>query len=119
MKLLILVDRNARQLMLQRCSDEETGERVYDVRGFHGSRANYITAWKLDETLGIEAGHYLCDLIPDVPDGLRLHRHRALHRLERRDGPARQEAGAAAPMSRLGQEIGETERAAQPPRTTA
>lgn len=69
MKLLILVDRNARKPMLQRCSDEETGEHVYVVRGFHGSATNYITGWKLDEALGIEAGHYLCDLIPDAPDG--------------------------------------------------
>lgn len=40
MKLLILVDRNARKLMLQRCSDEEIGEHVYVVRGFTGSTTN-------------------------------------------------------------------------------
>ncbi|MFE7114082.1 hypothetical protein ACFU99_01475 [Streptomyces sp. NPDC057654] len=69
MKIIILVDRSTRKLMLQRCSDEKTGEHVYVVRGFGGYGASYITGWKLDEFLGIEAGHYLCDLIPDAPDG--------------------------------------------------
>ncbi|MFE9259128.1 hypothetical protein [Streptomyces sp. NPDC006879] len=69
MKLIVLVDRDARKLMLQRCADNETGEHVYEVRGLNSSNGTaYITGWKFDEALDIEAGHYLCELIPDMDD---------------------------------------------------
>ncbi|MFB7919529.1 hypothetical protein [Streptomyces sp. NPDC056061] len=68
MNLVLLVDRQARELMLQRCPDDETGEHVYVVRGLTAGSTSYITGWKLDEALGIKAGHYLCDLVPDAPD---------------------------------------------------
>ncbi|WP_405776081.1 hypothetical protein [Streptomyces sp. NBC_01538] len=69
MKLVVLVDRDARKLMLQRCADNETGEHVYEVRGLNSSGTAYITGWKFDEALDIETGHYFCELIPDMADG--------------------------------------------------
>ncbi|MFI5702611.1 hypothetical protein ACIA78_21505 [Streptomyces xanthochromogenes] len=69
MKLIVLVHRDARKLMLQRCADNETGEHVYEVRGLNSSGTAYITGWKFDEALDIEAGHYFCELIPDMADG--------------------------------------------------
>jgi hypothetical protein len=69
MKLIVLVDRDARKLMLQRCADDETGEHVYEVRGLNSNGTAYITGWKFDEALDIEAGHYFCELVPDMADG--------------------------------------------------
>ncbi|MGW6602891.1 hypothetical protein [Streptomyces sp. NPDC055036] len=62
MKLIVLIDQEARKLMLQRCADDDTGSHVYDVRGMRGSGTGYITGWGFDEELGIKAGHYLCEL---------------------------------------------------------
>lgn len=68
MKLIVLVDRDARKLMLQRCADNETGEHVYEVRGLNSNGTAYITGWKFNEALDIEAGHYFCELVPDMAD---------------------------------------------------
>ncbi|MFE4332467.1 hypothetical protein ACFRQM_24505 [Streptomyces sp. NPDC056831] len=45
MKLIVLIDQEARKLMLQRCADDKTGSHVYDVRGLHlqGSGTAYVT----------------------------------------------------------------------------
>ncbi|MFD4242727.1 hypothetical protein ACFWP3_14160 [Streptomyces sp. NPDC058525] len=39
MRLIVLVDRDSRKLMLQRCVSDETAEHVYEVRGLNSNGA--------------------------------------------------------------------------------
>ncbi|MFJ2420680.1 hypothetical protein [Streptomyces brevispora] len=70
MKLVLLVDRDARKLMLQRCEDGESGPHVHEVRGLGSDRSAYITGFRLEEELGLPAGHYLCELSSVDSEGI-------------------------------------------------
>jgi len=52
MKLVILIDRDAGKIKLQRAEDTDTGDHVHDVKGLSGTGTAYITGWRLDEELG-------------------------------------------------------------------
>ncbi|MFI9629261.1 hypothetical protein [Streptomyces sp. NPDC052042] len=71
MKVSLLVDEPARRLMIRRLEDTAEGDHVYQVGGFGGSAQAYISDYGLEDTLGLLAGHYLCDLVEDGPDNTR------------------------------------------------
>ncbi|MDX3020069.1 hypothetical protein [Streptomyces acidiscabies] len=68
MKLVILIDRDARMIKLQRTGDTDTGDHVHDVKGLSGTSAAYITGWRLHEDLDLGEGHFLAELLPDTDD---------------------------------------------------
>lgn len=68
MKLVILIDRDARKIKLQRAEETDTGDHVHDVKGLSHTGTAYITGWRLDEELGLDEGHFLAELLPDPDD---------------------------------------------------
>ncbi|MFE6939630.1 hypothetical protein [Streptomyces chartreusis] len=68
MKLVILIDRDARKIKLQRTEDTDSGDHVHDVKGLRGTGTAYITGWRLDEELGLDEGHFLAELLPGPDD---------------------------------------------------
>lgn len=68
MKLVILIDRDARKIKLQRTEDTDTGDHVHDVKGLSHTGAAYITGWRLDEELDLDEGHFQAELLPDPDD---------------------------------------------------
>ncbi|MEV7952945.1 hypothetical protein [Streptomyces sp. NPDC088141] len=68
MKLVILIDRDARKIKLQRTEGTDAGDHVHDVKGLSRNGTAYITGWRLDEELGLEEGHFLAELLPDPDD---------------------------------------------------
>jgi len=68
MKVALLVDKDAHQLMIRRCADEDTGTHVYNVAGLSPGNQALISDRGLEHTIGLVAGHYLCELIEDGAD---------------------------------------------------
>lgn len=69
MKVVILVDRGAHQVMLQRAADSDADDHVHEVHGMNSSGTAYITGWRFSEQLGLDEGHYSAQLVPETDTG--------------------------------------------------
>ncbi len=96
MKVAIMIDREARQLMIVRRPDEETGDGIYDVHGLSSGSTAYLSDWGLDQALDLKPGHYPAELLGTE---METSEHGIHISLDERVGPQPQKPKASAELA--------------------